>query len=162
MTTAVKVGRATLVVAFNWPGSRGSSCIIAPASLTSDVENTMNTRFPLSIALCALITAVAIGMADESKSPKKELPIAVMSLNWQTPKSDTVCPSNSIVRNFSTEPCVIKATREPQMTVTLSPGETVYVGIEFRFQKVPDKVEMTTIPFETAKAAMERAKKRKE
>jgi hypothetical protein len=121
----------------------------------------MNTRFLPSIVFCALTAAVAVCVAGESKLTKKDLPIAVLELKWTAPEADTVCPSNSVVRNLSAKPCVLKSA-DGMMIVTVPPGETVYTGIEFRFQNVPAKVEMTTIPFGIASAAMEKANKRKE
>jgi hypothetical protein len=117
----------------------------------------MNIRLLSTLVVSALIPVIAAALEKVSKPPKQDLPTAVMSLKWQTPKPDSVCPSHSIVRNRSAKPCVMKTTREPQITVTLSPGETVYTGVEFRFGPVPQKLEMTTIPLETTSAAMRQA-----
>ena len=77
-------------------------------------------------------------------------PSAVRSLSWQTAKEDMICPSNSVVRNLSSEVCILDST-VGKISMPLMPGHTIFAGMEFRFIKVPDKVEMTTIPVNAGK-----------
>ncbi len=95
-------------------------------------------------------------VAGESRTPKKHVPIAAMTLEWRFAERDMICPSNSVVRNLSAGKCKLQG--EHGMTIWIIPGETIYTGVEFRFVEVPGKVEMTTISLQSASAAMDKAK----
>jgi hypothetical protein len=103
-----------------------------------------------SLALASL-TFVPVKLAGQNDEPADlvllaaaDAPPKILPLKWEAPKEDAVCPANSIIRNLSSAPLVI-VSRDGFLTFAVEPGKSVFVADEFRFQKVPEKAEMTTL-----------------
>jgi hypothetical protein len=104
-----------------------------------------------SLALASL-TFVPVKLAGQNDEPADlvllaaaDAPPKILPLKWEAPKQDAVCPANSIIRNLSSVPLVI-VSRDGFLTFAVEPGKSVFVADEFKFQKVPEKAEMTTLP----------------
>jgi len=124
--------------------SLGSAIFGIPATNTS-VRVRLEGTLPQS-AFTGSLTSSVVEVAIMETYP----PSAVRSLTWQTVKEGTICPSNSVLRNLSSEVCYLDST-VGKISVPLMPGQTLFTGTEFRLRNAPEKVEMTTVPVSAGK-----------